>query len=201
MDKKQLKKAVEAIIFASDEPVSINRLEKLFPEVKKAEIENIIVGLNREYQAHAFTILKVAGGYQMVTKPEYHDWVKQLYAGRTRPRLSTAALETLSIIAYKQPVSRIEIEAIRGVNSDGVLGTLLERGLIVIKGRAETVGRPLLYGTTDEFLKYFGLNDLAELPKPSEIEAMLKKQETAETVVPEVSVSEASQLNKKNGEE
>ena len=201
MDEDQLMKAVEAVIFAADKPVSLNRLEKIFPEVKKAELENAIVCLDQEYEAHAFSIIKVAGGYQMVTKPEYHDWVKQLYVGRTRPRLSAAALETLSVIAYKQPVSRIEIEAIRGVNSDSVLGTLLERGLIVIKGRAETVGRPLLYGTTDEFLQYFGLNNFSELPKPAEIEAMLKERESGEAVVTELPSSNISGLSEEGGEE
>lgn len=177
MKPERLVNIIEALLFASDKPLSVTRLTSLLPEFKPKEIEGAIDRLREIYENHSLTIIKIAGGYQLATQSEYHQWVKRLFTARSKPRLSQAALEALSVIAYKQPVSRIEIEAIRGVNSDGVLGTLLERNLISIRGRAETVGRPLLYGTTDEFLHYFGLNDLEELPRPEEIEAMLKKNE------------------------
>ncbi len=177
MNSEQLTKVLEALLFAADKPVPITRLLQLLPETKAIQIEEAVNRLNQHYQEHAFMIIKVAGGYQTVTRSEYHEWIHRLYAARTRPRLSQPALETLAVIAYKQPVSRVEIEAIRGVNSDGVLGTLLERNLIAIRGRADTVGRPLLYGTTEEFLRSFGLNELSELPRPEEIQAMLKKRE------------------------
>lgn len=177
MKKENLNQIIEALLFAAEKPLSLQKLNQFLPEYKQKQIEIAIEELNHHYLDHAFGIIKIGGGFQLVTRSEYHGWVQRMYAARTKPRLSQAALEALSVIAYKQPVSRIEIEAIRGVNSDGVLGTLLERNLIAIKGRAETVGRPLLYGTTEEFLQYFGLNDIIELPKPEEIEALLKKKE------------------------
>lgn len=177
MAYENLNQIIEALLFAAEKPLSLQKLHQFIPEVKPKEIETAIEELNHHYLDHAFGIIKVGGGFQIVTRSEYHGWIQRMYAARSRPRLSHAALEALSVIAYKQPVSRIEIEAIRGVNSDGVLGTLLERNLITIKGRAETVGRPLLYGTTEEFLHYFGLNNILELPKPDEIEALLKSKE------------------------
>jgi len=176
-DIREIAQILEAVLFAAEKPVPVNRLRQLVPEAKNGDIQEALNLLDGHYRDHAFTLIRVAGGYQLVTRSEYHDYVRRLFAARSRPRLSHAALETLAVIAYKQPVSRIEIEAIRGVNSDGVLGTLLERNLIAIKGRAETVGRPLLYGTTEEFLRYFGLNDLSELPKPEEIEQLLREKE------------------------
>ncbi len=177
MKSEQVVNIIEALLFVSEKPLSVTRFVSLLPEFKDKEIEAAIDRLGQIYDDRSLSIIKIAGGYQLATKPDYHQWVQRLFTARAKPRLSQAALETLSVIAYKQPVSRIEIEAIRGVNSDGVLGTLLERNLVSIRGRAETVGRPLLYGTTDEFLHYFGLNDLVELPRPEEIEAMLKKNE------------------------
>ena len=174
---EDIAKVIEAVLFAAEKPVSLARLKQLIPHAKNGELQEALSSLEQHYRDHAFTLAKIAGGDQLLTRAEDHDYVKRLFATRARPRLSQAALETLAVIAYKQPVSRIEIEAIRGVNSDGVLGTLLERNLITIKGRAETVGRPLLYGTTEEFLRYFGLNDLSELPKPEEIEQMLRARE------------------------
>ena len=190
MNSDQLAKVIEALLFAADKPVPLSRFLQLLPEVKLAQIEEVVNQLNEHYQEHAFVIIKVAGGYQIVTRSEYHEWIQRLYAARTRPRLSQPALEALAVIAYKQPVSRVEIEAIRGVNSDGVLGTLLERNLIAIRGRAETVGRPLLYGTTEEFLRNFGLNELAELPRPEEVQALLKKRENENQAAAEHTDSE-----------
>jgi segregation and condensation protein B len=178
METQELKRIVEALIFAADGPLSAERILETLDPQNGFELNVVIDELNREYEesGRAFTIRQVAGGYQIVTQPNYANWIKKLYLGRQKTRLSQAALETLALIAFKQPISRVEIAQIRGVNSDGVIGTLLERKLITISGRSEAVGRPLLYSTTPEFLKYFGLNDLADLPKPREIEELFGKE-------------------------
>ncbi len=178
MDTQELKRIVEALIFAADGPLSAERILETLDPQNGFELNVVIDDLNREYEesGRAFTIRRVAGGYQIVTQPNYANWIKKLYLGRQKTRLSQAALETLALIAFKQPISRVEIGQIRGVNSDGVIGTLLERKLITISGRSEAVGRPLLYSTTPDFLKYFGLNDLADLPKPREIEELFGKE-------------------------
>ncbi len=178
MDTQELKCIVEALIFAADGPLSAERILETLDPQNGFELDAVIDELNREYEGsgRAFTIRQVAGGYQIVTQPNYASWIKKLYLGRQKTRLSQAALETLALIAFKQPISRVEIGQIRGVNSDGVIGTLLERKLITISGRSEAVGRPLLYSTTPDFLKYFGLNDLADLPKPREIEELFGKE-------------------------
>jgi segregation and condensation protein B len=178
MDTQELKRIVEALIFAADGPLSAERILETLDPQNGFELGAVIDELNREYQesGRAFTIRQVAGGYQIVTQASYANWIKKLYLGRQKTRLSQAALETLALIAFKQPISRVEIAQIRGVNSDGVIGTLLERRLITISGRSEGVGRPLLYSTTPEFLKYFGLSDLADLPKPREIEELFSKE-------------------------
>lgn len=179
----ELKHIVEALIFASDEPIDIGTLVNIIKSVNKdfeelelySQVENAIEELNEFYEANgvAFRIIKIAKGYQFATRPEFSRYVGFMNTERRQKRLSQAALETLAIIAYKQPITKPEIERIRGVNADYILSTLLEKNLICIKGRAETVGRPLLYGTTDEFLKYFGISDISDLPKPREIEEIL----------------------------
>ena len=182
MESEEVKSVVEAVLFATDIPLSLGRLETLVGNGRSAAIREAIERLNQEYweQGRAFFVAEVAGGFQMATRTQYGPWVKKLFLGRTETRLSPAALEALAIIAFKQPVIRAEIEAIRGVNSGGVLGTLLERGLIRITGRSEALGRPLLYGTTKKFLRYFGLNMLSDLPKPKEIEELLQQQRQGE---------------------
>ena len=132
--------------------------------------------LNEKYSSSdsSFKIVPIAGGYVFGTKHEYAKYVGYLSSEKTKRRLSQAALETLAIIAYKQPITKPEIEAIRGVNTDYMINTLLEKSLITIKGRSETIGRPLLYATTQEFLMYFGINKISDLPKPREIEEIVK---------------------------
>ncbi len=179
MDEVELQRVVEALIFASDSPLSAKKIAQIV-HISEKKVLEIVESLKRAYQDHAFDLIQVAGGFQLVTRSDYFDWIRQLFKSRSRNRLSQAALEALAVIAYKQPVSRVEVEQIRGVNSDGVIGTLLERNLITIKGRADAVGRPLLYGTTEEFLRYFGLNDLSDLPRESEIEALLKEKQALE---------------------
>jgi len=178
MEPEEVKSIVEALLFATDVPLNPDRLESLVGNGQPAPIHEVIEHLNQEYweQGRAFFIAEVGGGFQMATRSQYGPWVKKLFLRRTETRLSPAALEALTIIAFKQPVIRAEIQAIRGVDSGGVLGTLLERGLIRITGRSEALGRPLLYGTTKKFLRYFGLNMLSDLPKPKEIQELLQQQ-------------------------
>ncbi len=180
---------IEALIFSSDDPISSNEIVKAIKgidgedtHISIDEIENVVDELNKKYDAQniAFQIVKVANGFLYATKPENAKYVGFLSSEKSKRRLSQAALETLAIIAYKQPITKPEIEAIRGVNSDYILTTLLEKSLVAITGRAESIGRPLLYGTTDEFLKYFGLNKLSDLPKPREIEEIMKDEDFLE---------------------
>ena len=180
---------IEALIFSSDDPISSNEIVKAIKgidgedtRISIDEIENVVDELNKKYDAQniAFQIVKVANGFLYATKPENAKYVGFLSSEKSKRRLSQAALETLAIIAYKQPITKPEIEAIRGVNSDYILTTLLEKSLVAITGRAESIGRPLLYGTTDEFLKYFGLNKLSDLPKPREIEEIMKDEDFLE---------------------
>lgn len=180
---------VEALIFSSDDSLAADEIIKAVKgidgedvDLTKHEIEKAIDLLNLKYkeQGNSFRIMRIANGYLYATSEEYAKYVGYLSSERARKRLSQAALESLSIIAYKQPVTKPELESIRGVNSDYILTTLLEKNLITIKGRAESVGRPLLYGTTDEFLKYFGLNDLTDLPKPRELEEIMQDEDFLE---------------------
>ena len=162
----ELKSIVEALIFASPEPLTVKTLTKLLDTEPKEDIVAAIEELKAEYQRQGgLTLVEVAGGYQIVTRAELHEWVRRLFHERSSNKLSAASLETLSVIAYKQPVTAAEIGEIRSVNTSGVLSTLLERHLIKIVGRKDVVGRPFLYGTTKEFLLRFGLNDLNDLPK------------------------------------
>jgi segregation and condensation protein B len=175
IELNEITKIVEALIFASDSPIPENRITNIITELDSAHIHEIVDELNTKYDhdGHAFKIVRLAGGYQFVTRSEYANYIKQYYKGRSKSRLSRAALETLAIIAFKQPISRPEIDSIRGVNSDGVVKNLLERNLVYISGRSETIGRALIYSTTPEFLQYFGVNDISDLPKPREIEELL----------------------------
>ncbi|MFA7229437.1 MAG: SMC-Scp complex subunit ScpB [Melioribacteraceae bacterium] len=180
---------IEALIFASDDPIppsdiitAIKALDGLDTEISDGDIENAVDELNVKYEqnGNAFTILKISHGFVHATKPDHAKYVGYLSTEKTKRKLSQAALETLAIIAYKQPLTKPELESIRGVNSDYTLNTLLEKNLVTISGRAETVGRPLLYVTTDEFLKYFGLRSISDLPKPREIEEIMKDEDFIE---------------------
>jgi segregation and condensation protein B len=187
-DLPGLKEILEALLFASDEPLAVRQINEILSELDAADrprkiseesILKAIDDLNRELEEthRAFRIVKVAGGYQFATLPKFAHWLGLMVREKSKRKLSQAALESLAVIAYKQPVTKPEIEAIRGVNADYVLHSLLERDLVTIVGRAATPGRPLLYGTTKEFLKHFGLSDLAELPKPREIDELLAEAE------------------------
>ena len=170
----ELRAVVEALIFASPEPITVRTLAKLLDTEPKEAILEAIEELKQAYdRPGGLQMVEVAGGYQIVTRPELHEWVRRLFHERTTSKLSVASLETLAVIAYKQPVTAPEIAEIRGVNTAGVLGTLVERKLIKIVGRKQVVGRPFLYGTTNEFLQRFGLNDLADLPKVEDMSDLL----------------------------
>ena len=180
---------IEALIFSSDDVIAANEIIKAIKvidgedvQVSADEIEEAVDLLNKNYeeQNFSFRILRIANGYLFATTKDYSKYVGYLSSEKSKRRLSQAALETLSIIAYKQPITKPEIESIRGVNSDYILNSLLEKNLTTISGRAETVGRPLLYSTTDEFLKYFGLNKLSDLPKPREIEEIMNDEDFIE---------------------
>jgi len=161
---------VEAVLFASDEPLPDARLADIV-ETSAKQVRECIENLNNKYQANnsAFRIEQIAGGNQMLTLSHYNYWLKKLLRVRSDNKLSPAALETLAIIAYKQPVMRADIEAIRGVAVGEVIRSLSYKGLVKIVGRAEVLGRPMLYGTTKKFLEVFGLNTLKDLPKVEEL--------------------------------
>ncbi|MEO8480905.1 MAG: SMC-Scp complex subunit ScpB [Acidobacteriota bacterium] len=169
-----LKAILEALIFASPEPITLKALIKLLDPETRESIQEAIAALKADYERPGgLQLVEVAGGYQIVTKPELHEWVRRLFHERTTQKLSVAALETLAVVAYKQPITAPEIADVRGVNAAGVVGTLVERRLVKIVGRKQVVGRPFLYGTTREFLERFGLNDLSDLPKIEDMSELL----------------------------
>lgn len=162
----ELKAILEALIFASPEPLTPKAMFKLLDTEPKEDVETALAGLKQDYERPGgLQIVEVAGGYQIVTRPDLHEWVRRLFHERTTQKLTVQALETLAVIAYRQPITAAEITDVRGVNTSGVLNTLLERHLIKIVGRKQVVGRPFMYATTKEFLIRFGLNDLTDLPK------------------------------------
>jgi len=171
MDRDQARRIIEVLLFVSDKPVSAETLKEVLKEIETTDVRSLIEELNREYGStgRGFMIKEIAGGFQMLTDPIYSQWISALYK-RPPDKLTGPSLETLAIIAYKQPITRSQIEAIRGVNVDGVLRTLEERDLIRTRGRLEAPGRPILYGTTVDFLKHFGLKSLEELPNLKEFQ-------------------------------
>jgi segregation and condensation protein B len=172
MEIENLKKTLESLLFVSDSPLSSKKVAAFLKDAKVEEVEQAFSALKEEVNNlnRSFQMIQVAEGYQLVTRPEHHRWAKELYKVISKTRLSKASLEALAIIAYKQPVTRAEVEAIRGVEVSNLVQSLMEKRMLRILGRAETPGRPLLYGTTTEFLIHFGLKDLADLPKVSEIQ-------------------------------
>jgi segregation and condensation protein B len=172
---------VEALLFASDSPLSLSLLTETTgqdPKLLAQALEDLRCKLDES--GHGVQLTEMAGGYMITTREEHAPWIRSLLRGKRKARLSRAALEALAIIGYKQPVTRPEIEDIRGVDSGSALATLLERDMVTIRGRADVVGRPLLYATTQEFLTYFGLRDLTELPRPEELKALIQSREAEE---------------------
>jgi segregation and condensation protein B len=167
---EHLKPIIEALIFASPEPLTEKTLFKLLDGEPKEDIEAALALLKQDYERPGgLQLVEVAGGYQIVTRPELHEHVRRLFHERTSQKLSVQALETLAVIAYKQPITAPEITEVRGVNTSGVLNTLIERKLIKIVGRKAVVGRPFMYATTREFLDKFGLKDISDLPKVEDL--------------------------------
>jgi segregation and condensation protein B len=174
-NSEHLKPILEALVFASPEPLTLKEAVALLEgEATKDEIEAALTLLKHDYDRQGgLQLVEVAGGYQIVTRPELHEYVRRLFHERTSQKLSVQALETLAVIAYRQPVTAPEITEIRGVNAGGVLNTLIERKLVKIVGRKAVVGRPFMYATTREFLDKFGLNDIADLPKVEDLADVL----------------------------
>jgi segregation and condensation protein B len=189
MPPNRLPAAVEALLFSSDQPLPLGLLSEAL-ETEPERVSEALAELQAAYAARAagVELREIAGGYMLVTTAEQSEWVGRMLRGKKRMRLSRPALETMAIIAYKQPVTKSEVEAIRGVDSSAVLATLLERNLVTIRGRSKVVGRPLLYGTTPEFLDYFGLNDLSELPRPEELRALVAAREPEQLDLMELEV-------------
>jgi len=172
MSTESLKQIVEAVLFASDEPVPVERLadaagDDVTPEAVRAAVAELVA----DYDAtgRAFTVEEIAGGLQLFTRPPYNKYLKKLMAARRQQRFTQAALETLAIVAYKQPVPRAEVEDIRGVACGDMIRTLMEKGLVRVAGRSEGLGRALLYGTTKKFLQAFGLGSLKDLPDAKQL--------------------------------
>lgn len=171
MENHELTAVLEAILFVSGEPVPLKRLTDVLEGIEPDRIQRALCRLQEMHDSvgRGLQIVEIAGGYQIATRPECAPWIRALEKIKSATRLSRSALDTLAIVAYKQPATRGEIESIRGVDSAGVLKTMLERRIIKMVGRREGLGRPILYGTTQEFLKYFGLRDLSELPALKEL--------------------------------
>ena len=199
MKNSEVKSIIEALLFASPDPLSQAKVNSVFtPETYV--LKDIINALNKQYlkENHAFEIQQVAGGFQLVSKKEYEIFIRRMLSKSGNLTLSNAALDCLAIIAYRQPISRYEIEAVRGVDSSGVIKTLLGRELIKIKGRDSGPGRPLLYKTTNKFLEYFGINRLSDLPKLKEISELIEADPTLgeQISVFKNDISENQKLNK-----
>lgn len=200
MEDKFKNSIVEALIMASPEPLPGKKISDMLDELTPSKVTKAVAELNERYteSGSSFRIREIAGGYQFYILAEFTGYVEDMFARRRKLRLTRAALETLAITAYKQPVTKTEIEMIRGVASDGVLHNLLEKKMLTITGRAETVGKPLQYGTTDEFLKFFGLSKVDDLPKMSEIEELIKAGENetqSELIIGEDSEFENDMVN------
>lgn len=176
MDPTEIKKAIECIIFVSDQPLSVDKLQQVFTELERGDIRKYIKELVQEWEdlGRGIVLEEVAGGYQFRTDHAFSEHIANFTKRVKKFRLSRAALEVLAIIAYKQPVTKVEVESIRGVDSSGVINALLERRILEIKGRKEVIGKPFLYGTTSEFLEVFGLKSLSDLPTLKEIDEISK---------------------------
>ena len=190
MSYPNLSALLEAIVYLAKEPVSLDAIRKALPDVERSELQATLIELIERYRSpeHGLEIREVADGYRFSTKPEHHEVLKHFIKSQIPPtRLSLAALETLAVIAYKEPVTIPEIQEIRGVHASGVIKTLLDKKFVATAGRKEVLGRPILYKTTREFLVHFGLKDLSELPTMEEFEELIKNQAATEEEVPEES--------------
>ncbi len=179
MEENNLKSAVEALIFASEKPITLEQIKKVLEVPDNATINKIIDELKGEYAAQnrGIRVIEIAGGFQMITANTFAPFLKKLFKSRNSDKLSKQALETLAIIAYKQPLTKSEIESLRNVNIDGVMKSLLDKNLLRICGRKKIPGRPYVFGTTREFLEHFGLKSLQDLPKIEDFTAMAQEKQ------------------------
>jgi segregation and condensation protein B len=184
LENQELKSAIEAVLFIAGNPLSVDRLKNLFEEATQEQIEAQLAALRHDYDDHSAGIMlaEIAGGYQLATRPEFAVWLRKFRTAKVSSKLSKPALETLAIVAYKQPITRTEAEAIRGVNIGGIMRNLMERRLVKIVGKKDVPGKPMLYGTTPEFLQYFGLKDLSALPTLKEFQELEAGEEIMEEV-------------------
>ncbi len=187
MDLSDTKKAIESIIFISDQPVTVDKLTLAFPDIDRSQIRKCLKELVSDWEElnRGFFLAEIAGGFQFRTDPKHSEDISNYNKKIKKFRLSRAALEVIAIIAYKQPVTRVEIESIRGVDSSGVINVLLERRVIEIKGRKEVIGKPFLYGTTTEFMEIFGLKSLNDLPTLKELDEISQNLEPSITPIAE----------------
>jgi len=194
MSENNLKSVLEALLFAIDKPLTIEQARKVLDNLEATEIRKILEELKNEYEQsnRGMRIAEVAGGFQMITASSFATFLKKLFKERHVERLSKPALETLSIIAYKQPVTKLEIESLRNVNVDGVMNSLLDKNLVRISGRKKAPGRPYVFGTTRQFLEYFGLRTLEELPKMKEFSNLAAKKD----IIEETEEIKESEVNK-----
>ena len=178
------KSILEAILFAASEPITIKQFQHAIPDMNAREIRKALFELRDDYQQmkRSFRLIEIANGFQICTRPEFSEWIRKFYIQQIRVTLSPSALETLAIVAYKQPVTRNDVSTIRGVNSDSVISALVEKGLVCVSGRKEGAGRSLLFSTTDTFLEQFGLKNPSELPSLEEIEQLLSNSNGIENV-------------------
>ncbi len=186
MEENNLKSAVEALIFASEKPITVEQLKKVLGDLDSASVNKIVKELQDEYQVQnkGLRIVEIAGGFQMITSSVFAPFLKKLFKNRYSDRLSKPALESLAIIAYKQPLTRSEIESLRNVNVDGVMKSLTDKNLIRICGRKKVPGRPFVYGTTREFLEHFGLKTLQDLPKMEDFTVLAQEKEAQADIEP-----------------
>lgn len=196
MPDNNLKSIIEALLFVSEKPLTLEKIKNVLDDLETSEIRGIIEQLKTDYENsdRGLRIHEVAGGFQIITGPAFAPFLKKFFKDKHTEKLSKPALETLAIIAYKQPLTRLEIELLRNVNVDGVMKNLLEKSLIRIAGRKKAPGRPIVYGTTRQFLEYFGLKSLEELPKMEEFSKLSDKADEAEIELEDETEAEAPAL-------
>jgi len=189
-----VKQIVEALLFASDSPVGLSTLVEVLEGPGPEETVALLKELERDLRdsGRGVVLVEIAGGYQLLSRRECSPWIDRMLRSRRKIRLSRAGLETLAIIAYKQPITKVEVDSIRGVDSGGAIHTLLERNLALIRGRSKAVGRPLLYATSPEFLSYMGINDLSDLPELKELGTVMEDRERAQEEIELVSGAEVA---------
>jgi len=194
-DPVRAKRVVEAILFAASKPVSIGEIRKVLKKFTPGQLGGLISEIKADYtrEEHSFEVIEVAGGFEITTKKDFAPWLMKLEIQKKAKQVTQSALETLAILAYKQPITRAEIEAIRGVDASGVLTTLTERGFIKIVGRKEVPGRPFLYGTTDKFLEHFGLKKIDDLPNIEDIKVLVENSVKKEELLGRENIVEVPQ--------